>query len=741
MDFGLAKAMERPAEAGRYDGGVTASPTITTPAMTRAGMILGTAAYMSPEQARGRPVDKRADIWAFGVVVYEMLTGQRLFDAEDVSETLAAVLTRDLRLTALPSATSPRVRALVRDCLVRDPRQRLRDIGEARRLLDAAIAGAPDEREGDVGRVVPHKPVVSPGRRALPWLLVAGLCLVVVAGLLAWAPWRPVPVPPELRVDINTPVTDQPTSFALSPDGRQIVFVASDGGVPRLWIRSLAMTAAQPLAGTEGAKGPFWSPDSRSIAFFAGTTLKRLDLTGGAPQTLAPVVNGNGGAWNADGIIVFAPSLSTPLMRVSASGGAVTAVTALAPQQVGHLAPHFLPDGHRFLFSVRGASDASGIYLGALDGIAPTRLTPVGDFYSGSYLPTGWLLWLRKETLLAQSLDLEKATLTGEPVTMADGVDGYSVSMTGLVAYRTAGVTRRQLTWVDRAGAARGTVGDPDGTLFAPRVSPDGRRIAVSRVVQGNEDLWLMDGARTSRFTFDAGADYFPVWSPDGTRIVYVSRRTGHGEIYQKSTSGAGVEEPLLTSDQFKAPDSWSADGRFLLYDNLDAKTGWDILVLPMVGEHSPSAVLRTPVFEAWSVVSPDGRWVAYQSNESGRMDIYVRPFVPPSATGAGASVGQWQVSTAGGITPAWRRDGKELYYLNPAGALMAVPITVTGTTLEPGAPVVLFPTRIYGGGVEAQQGRQYDVAPDGRFLINTELDSAAPPITLLMNWKPPVKK
>jgi Tol biopolymer transport system component len=254
-------------------------------------------------------------------------------------------------------------------------------------------------------------------------------------------------------------------------------------------------------------------------------------------------------------------------------------------------------------------------------------------------------------------------------------------------------------------------------------------------------DLWLMDSARTSRFTFDASGDYFPVWSPDGTRIVYVSLRTGHGEIYQKSTSGAGVEEPLLTSDQFKAPDSWSADGRFLLYDNLDAKTGWDILVLPMVGEHSPSAVLRTPVFEAWSVVSPDGRWVAYQSNESGRMDIYVRPFVPPSATGAGASVGQWQVSTAGGITPAWRRDGKELYYLNPAGALMAVPITVTGTTLEPGAPVVLFPTRIYGGGVEAQQGRQYDVAPDGRFLINTELDSAAPPITLLMNWKPPVKK
>ena len=286
----------------------------------------------------------------------------------------------------------------------------------------------------------------------------------------------PPPAPPETRVEIVTPATDEPTSFALSPDGRQIVFVASGDGASRLWLRSLATTTAQPLAGTEGATFPFWSPDGRSVGFFAGGALKRLDLGGGAPQTLAPAISGRGGTWNADGVIVFAPSATSPLMRVSATGGAAVAVTTLGPQQSGHRAPHFLPDGRRFLFYVRGAPDTAGIYLGALDGSAPTRLTPADS--AGVYLPAGWLLWVRAGTLVAQRLDVAQAALTGEPVTLADGVavDGscrsaVSVAATGLVAYRTGAGSQRQLTWVDRSGTARGTVGDPDGTSRrSPRV-------------------------------------------------------------------------------------------------------------------------------------------------------------------------------------------------------------------------------------------------------------------------------
>ena len=462
-------------------------------------------------------------------------------------------------------------------------------------------------------------------------------------------------------------------------------------------------------------------------------------------------------------------------MRVPATGGAATAATTLGPQQSAHRAPYFLPDGGRFLFFATGAPDAGGIYLGALDGRAPTRLTP-GDG-NAVYLPDGpgpggslrgggWLLWVRTGMLVAQQLDVEKATLIGEPLTLADGVatddasrSAVSVATTGLVSYRTGASSQRQLTWFDRSGTARGTVGDSDATLARPRVSRDGRRVAVARTVQGNTDVWLLDGVRASRLTFDAAVDSYPVWSPDGSRIAFSSNRTGQFDLYQMLTLG-GVEERLIgASDQVRVPYSWSVDGR-LLYSNVASQGNVDLWMVPMVGERTPWAFLKAPFREAYGVFSPDGRWVAYQSNETGRPEVYVRPVVPPSreapasadasaesgdkpasALGTAAAGGQWQVSTAGGVFPAWRPDGKELYYLNPAGVMMAASITVTGTTLAPGAPVVLFPTRVAGGGVDTQQGRQYHVGPDGRFLINVLVDSAATPITLLMNWKPEGKK
>jgi Tol biopolymer transport system component len=314
------------------------------------------------------------------------------------------------------------------------------------------------------------------------------------------------------------------------------------------------------------------------------------------------------------------------------------------------------------------------------------------------------------------------------------------VASTGLVAYRAGTASRRQLTWFDRTGAARGTVGEADGSLNNPRVSPDGRRVVVSRTVQGNRDLWLVEGARMSRFTFDPAIDDMPLWSPDGTRIVFRSNRTGPGDLYQKLTSGAPAEDRLVGSDQLKTPTSWSAGGRFVLYNSIDPQSVGDLWVVPMPGDRTPSVFLKTPFREAWGVFSPDGRWVAYHSNESGRPEIYVRSFDPPGATSAGAVGGQWQVSTAGGIMPVWRPDGKELYYLSPAGAMMAAPVTVTGSTLALGEPGLLFPTRVFGSGVDLE-GRQYDVAPDGRFLINTVLDSASAPITLIQNWNPEAKK
>jgi Tol biopolymer transport system component len=323
---------------------------------------------------------------------------------------------------------------------------------------------------------------------------------------------------------------------------------------------------------------------------------------------------------------------------------------------------------------------------------------------------------------------------------VADRVVAVSAAATGLVAYRTGLGSQRQLTWVHRSGEVRGTVDDPDGTLTDPRVSPNGRRVAVGRTVQGNTDVWLLDGARTSRLTFDPAGDGTPLWSPDGTRVVFRSLRTGGYDLYQKLSSGAGDEERLVASDQRKTPISWSADDRFLLYQSADKTNNLDLWVLPMVGDRTPWVFLKTPFREGYGAFSPDGRWVAYMSNESGRNEIYVRPFVPRGAAGTAAG-GQWQVSTAGGIHPVWRPDGKELYYLDPAGAMMAAPITASGATLEPGAPVVLFPTRILGGGVDTQQRRQYDVAADGRFLINTVLDNAAAPITLLQNWNPDAKK
>jgi eukaryotic-like serine/threonine-protein kinase len=593
----------------------------------------------------------------------------------------------------------------------------------------------------------PQTPTVSKTTPGRPWKwMIAFAAAVLVAAALAIPALKYLRLtpPPETRLDIVTPATDNwPESFALSPDGRQIVFVAKGDGATRLWLRSLSNATAQPLAGTEGAVRPFWSPNSRSVGFFAAGALIRLDLDGGQPLTLAPVSIGTGGTWSATGVILFAMN-SGPLSRVAASGGATTVLPLLGKSALGNFSPMFLPDGHHFVFMGGNRTDAA-IYLGSLDGGAPIRLTGDAATQGGqmTYLPSGWLLWVGPgSSLMGQRLDVTRGALVGEAVSLAYGVVGVSASATGVVAYRSSASGRQQLTWVDRTGALRGTVGPPEGSLSAPRVSPDGRQVAFFRETQGKTDIWLHDDARASRVTL-SGSSTYPVWSPDGSRLAFSSNASNASGIYQKPTNGSQAQEPLLLSPEVQFPSSWSADGRYLLYFSVTGGAAMDLWLLPTTGTRKPIAFLQSPFNKVWGQFSPDGRWIAYQSNESGRNEIYVRRFVLPGDTAnvTAAQAGQWQVSTAGGAFSTWRADGKELFYIDPAGMMMAAPITVTGSTLVPGTPVTLFQTKVMGGGIDSTQGRQYDVAPDGRFMINRLLDAEVSRITLIQNWHPDAVK
>jgi eukaryotic-like serine/threonine-protein kinase len=592
-------------------------------------------------------------------------------------------------------------------------------------------------------------PATGVQRGRLGWIVAA--MAILVAALLAIPAIRHLreTPPSETRLDIVTPATADPRSFALSPDGRQIVFVAESDGVARLWLRSLAKATAAPLAGTEGATQPFWSPDSRSVGFFTSNALKRLDLDGGQPQILAPAdTTAIGSSWSSEGVILFSPSRQSPLTRVAASGGTTTMLPLLGKNPILNVLPVFLPDGQHFVCVVTGIA-AEGVYLGSLDGDTAVRLA--GVTHSMAYLPSGWLLWIRGDTgetprggtLVAQRLNVAKGSLVGEPVALADGVLGVSASATGVVAYRVSEDGQRQLTWVDRSGAVRGTVGPPDASLSSPRVSPDGRQVAFTRETQGKSDIWLQDDARATRMTFGSGDSDYPVWSPDGSRLTFQSGVDTTLGLYQKPTNGARAQESLLLSQTIQIPSSWSADGQYLLYFTLKPGGAPDLWILPMTGTRKPFPFLQSSFTKVLGQFSPDGRWVAYESNESGQYEIYVRRFVKPgdAADSTAAQAGQWQVSTAGGIHPTWRAGSKELFYIDPAAMMMAAPITATESTVVPGTPVALFQTKVMGGGIDHAQGQQYDVAPDGRFLINRVLDTAISPITLILNWNPDATK
>ena len=740
LDFGLAKAME---PTGAMSPSMSMSPTITTPAMTQAGMILGTAAYMSPEQAKGRPVDKRSDVWTFGAVLYEMLTGRRAFSAEDVSETLAAVLMKEPEWTALPATVPPTVVTVLRRCLQKDRKQRVRDIGDVSLALEGAFETA-----------VPQATATSSTPRGrLAWMAFA-VAAALAAVLAVRTFLTPEPEAPTVRFDVLLPEGVSPVGIGvpqLSPDGRKLAFVGALGSQTEIWVRSLDSSTVQPLRGTEGAQAQpiFWSADSQNIGFGdAQGNLKKIPASGGPPEVITKQGRRDG-AWNTDGVILLGGTAG-PLQRVSASGGQPVPETELdaARKETTHDYPNFLPDGRHYLYLARnpalgGGPEERRVYVSTL-GSKERHVLPDIETET-KYSSTGHVLFLRDNILMAQPFDVRRLALSGEafPVTeqsVSGVVVPFSVSLKGGLAYRQNFVpnAESQLLWFDRQGKQLGQIGPP-ALYYNVKLSPDGKLVVVDFADRRGieEHLWSADPARGvfSRMNPGEFRDYSAGGVASDGRVAFTSTIGGvRGDIYLRLASGAGTAELLVKSATAKHPNHWSLDGRFLIYDDHSAQKQ-DLWIVPMTGDRKPIPFLVTPADETDANFSPDTRWIAYSSDESGRREVYVQGFVPDHVPAAG--IGKWQASTAGGAKPHWRRDGKELYYIASDGKLMAVPVTSTATTLGLGVAVSLFETRTRGY-------TPYDVAPDGRFLINTVTEAAkanSSPITVVLNWTADLKK
>jgi len=720
LDFGLAKiaAQDHDARAdGRNDSAMLTQP------LTDTAVIVGTPAYMSPEQAKGLRVDRRADIFAFGCVLFEMLTGRRAFEGSNAADVVSRVLQREPDWSLLPTTVPPSVVRLLRLCVEKDPRQRRQSAGDVRIDLERA-------------RSEPTPATLPRVRRGLlPYALWAAVSVIAIGALAAtWATRRGRDAVPELRLGIETPPTLDPMHFAVSPDAAYVVYAAPAriDERPRLYLRAMNRTEAQPLTGTDGARFPFWSPDSRSIGYFADRKLFRIDVAGGPPRVLAPAANPLGGAWGADGTVLFAPTSVSPLFRVPASGGKPVAATRLqSPEQTNHRAPSFLPDGRRFLFYAAGEPNDSGLYLGSLDGGTPTRLT--GADSTGAYLPPDRVVFVQQGKLVARRIDAARGELSGDPVTVAAGVSvtaglgWFSTSTNGTVAYRSGTEAPRRMTWFDHAGKIL-EVGED---LNAPAISQDGHYLAYDRTIDGNRDVWILDRDRggLTPLTRHPAVDGHPVWSPDGSQIAFESQRNGTFDIWVKPATGGVAEAMALETANNEWPLDWSRDGKFLLFQRCDENyTSSDLLALPMTGDdRTPVVIADTPFEERTGSFSPDGRWVAYETDESGRPEVVVKAFLRPS--------GITRVSTDGGATPRWSADGSEIYFISPDGKVMAASVSDTGSALNIGKAAARFATHIISQVFTFQYARSHD----GRFVVvNRQVERAsASPITVLFHWKP----
>jgi Tol biopolymer transport system component len=689
---------------------------------------------MSPEQIKGRPATRRSDIWAFGCVVFELLTGRAPFHGKTASDVLANVLKSEPDWQRLPVETPEAIRRMLRRALAKDDSARLHDIADARLEID-------DARRSPTA--------VANGRRrsASRWergaWLGAVAALAVVAGALALRT-PPMAHPAKLMVDLVTPPVVDPqdlASFALSPDGTRVVATGVIDGRSQLLVRGLDSATSRPLPGTVGGMFPFWSPDGRSLGFFVDGYLRRLDVDAGLVRPLANATVGVGGSWNADGAILFAPNPASPILRTSSDGAPPASVTALATGHSGHAFPHFLPDGRHFLYFVVGSPDARGVYVGQLDGSAPTRLF---DADAPAVYSAGHLLFVRNGTLYAQPFDTAQLAVHGSPSPIADGVmgnTGYYVTVSagaGTAAFRAgSGRRQRQFARVDRTGREIERLGDPDDAQpVGVSPAPGGGEVAVFRRGATDSDVWLFDTRRgvLSRFTTTAGEDIFPSWSRNGTRIAFTSNRGGGFALYQKATTGPDPETLLLAaSPEETFASDWSPDGRTVLFQRRSEKTGWDLWTLPVASGASASPMIQTDADERDAQLSPDGELVAYAANTSGRYEVYVQPF-PASGPGA-------QVSVSGGAQLRWRPDGRELFYIAlDSGRLVAVPVRAAadGGGVDLGVATTLFPMNV-GHVLSGGPNPEYISSADGqRFLINTVLQDPRPtPLRLVLHWAP----
>jgi serine/threonine protein kinase/Tol biopolymer transport system component len=714
LDFGIAKVNPVP-----FDGNAPDTPTLTA---TLAGTVVGTMSYMSPEQARGMEVDRRTDVWAFGCVLFEMLTRRPAFDGTTGPDVLAAILEREPDWARLPAKTPAGIRRLLRQCLKKDQSQRLRDMGDIAILVEDALSEPSSQPLA-----------TAPMRRRATWLvLAAGAALASAA--TAWWLWSRSSGPGEpvrLSIWAPGPITPQ-LSGAISPNGREVAFVAT--GPSRkamLWVRSLDSLEAREIPGTERAAHPFWSPDGRSIGFIANAKLNRVDLAGGPVQTLADAPVRVGAAWSRDGVIVFTPR-PNQLASVPATGGPVTPIVTEDRVQGPVLLawPDFLPDGRHFIYvAQRQSSDDSGVYVASLDS-KETKLILRADMQA-KYAAPGYLLFMRDDTLMAQPFNLRRLELYGTPSAVAAGVwfargfahASFSASVSGTVVYVNGSTWYEQLVWVDRSGRPLGQIGEPDRYgAITPQLSPDAEKVGIGGGEYGRDDIWVLDTSRgtRSRITFSPEDDGTPVWSGDGRHLMF---QTGTRVIVKDLEHG--TDEVMFEATRGERVADWSKDGDVVAL----SRNGHEIWVLPLIGERRPFLFQETAANETQAQLAPDGRWIAYTSNESGRDEVYMQSFPKPGS--------KRQISTDGGAMPRWRRDGRELFFLAANQIMMAVPVATNGQSLSLGAPVPLFRTRLIVQGSESSGlPTSYDVAPDGkRFLLNGPPEDAGPAMTVVLNW------